>query len=106
MIRCGIWSYCKSLLTLLIFFIKKHICEKLIDEGKVKLVLVIPPDFSDDLISGRQASVQFLVDGMDANAATTIIGYAQAVTLQYSQKIVFANLSMIGRKSYIPIQTM
>jgi ABC-2 type transport system permease protein len=77
--------------------------QSLIDEGTVKLVLVIPPDFSRDIISGRQASIQLLVDGMDANAATTIIGYAQAVTQQYSQKIVLQNLSKIGRKSYIPI---
>ncbi len=78
--------------------------QMMIDEGTVKLVLVIPPDFSDDIISGRQATIQFLVDGMDANAATTIIGYAQAVTLQYSQKIVYSNLSKIGKKSYIPIR--
>ena len=77
--------------------------QQMIDEGKVKLVLVIPPDFSRDNISGRQSSIQLLVDGMDANAATTIVGYAQAVTLQYSQKIILQNLSKIGRKSYIPV---
>ena len=77
--------------------------QSLIDEGAVKLVLVIPPDFSHDIISGRQAAIQLLVDGMDANAATTIIGYAQAVTQQYSQKVILQNLSKIGRKSFIPI---
>lgn len=74
-----------------------------IDEGTVKLVLVIPPDFSDDIISGRQATVQLLVDGMDANAATTIVGYAQAVTLQYSQKVILQNLAKFGRSGYIPV---
>jgi ABC-2 type transport system permease protein len=74
-----------------------------IDDGNVKIVLVIPPNFSREIISGRQASIQLLVDGMDANAATTIIGYAQAVTQQYSQKIILQNLSKIGRKSFIPI---
>lgn len=77
--------------------------QSLIDEGRVKLVLVIPPDFSDDIIAGRQATVQLLVDGMDSNSATTIIGYAQAITLQYSQKIILKNLTRIGRKSFIPI---
>lgn len=77
--------------------------QPLIDEGKVKLVLVIPPDFSNDIVAGRQAQVQLLVDGMDANAATTIIGYAQAVTQQYSQTVILQNLSKIGRKSYIPV---
>lgn len=77
--------------------------QSLIDDGTVKLVLVIPPDFSQQIISGRQATIQLLVDGMDANAATTIIGYAQAVALQYSQKIILHNLAKIGRQSYIPI---
>ncbi|MBP6671791.1 MAG: ABC transporter permease [Bacteroidetes bacterium] len=77
--------------------------QALIDDGKVKLVLVIPPDFSKELIAGRQSSIQLLVDGMDANSATTIIGYAQAVTQQYSQRIIMQNLAKIGRKSYIPV---
>lgn len=77
--------------------------KELIDEGKVKLVLVIPPKFSQELLSGRQATIQVLVDGMDANSAATIIGYSQAVTLQYSQKIILQNLSKIGRQSFIPI---
>lgn len=77
--------------------------QPLIDDGTVKLVLVIPPDFSANILSGRQTSIQLLVDGMDANAATTIIGYAQAVTQQYSQSIILKNLSKIGKQSYIPI---
>lgn len=77
--------------------------KSLVDEGKVKLALVIPTNFSRELLSGREATVQVIVDGMDANSATTIIGYAQAVTLQYSQKIILQNLSKIGRKSFIPI---
>ena len=77
--------------------------QSLIDEEKVKLVLVIPPDFSSNLISGRQATIQLLVDGMDSNSASTIIGYAQAVTLQYSQKIILQNLAKTGRRGYIPV---
>lgn len=74
-----------------------------IDRGTVKLVLAVPPDFSRDIISGRQATVQLLVDGMDANAATTIVGYAQAVTLQYSQKIILRNMSKFGASGYLPV---
>ncbi len=77
--------------------------EKMIDEGDVKLVLVIPPGFSDDNLTGRPSSIQLLVDGMDANAATTIVGYAQAVTQQFSQKIILQNLTRIGRMSYVPV---
>lgn len=77
---------------------------ELIDDAKIRVAIVIPLDFSHKLLSNNAADVQILVDGMDANAATTIVGYAQAVTLQYSQKIILNNLSKIGRKSYIPIQ--
>lgn len=77
--------------------------QSMIDEGKVKLVIVIPPDFSRQNMTGRPSSVQLLVDGMDANAATTIIGYAQAVVQQYSQTIILENLSRVGKKSYIPV---
>jgi ABC-2 type transport system permease protein len=77
---------------------------ELIDDAKIRVAIVIPSDFSHKLLSDNAADVQILVDGMDANAATTIVGYAQAVTLQYSQKIILNNLSKIGRKSYIPIQ--
>lgn len=77
--------------------------QSMIDEGKVKLVLVIPPGFSRENLSGRPSSVQLLVDGMDANAATTIIGYAQAVVQQYSQRIVLQNLTRIGKRSYVPV---
>lgn len=77
---------------------------ELIDDAKIRVAIVIPPDFSQQLLSNRAADIQVLVDGMDANAATTIVGYAQAVTLQYSQKIILKNLSKIGRGSYIPIQ--
>lgn len=77
---------------------------ELIDDAEIRVAIVIPSDFSHKLLSNNAADVQILVDGMDANAATTIVGYAQAVTLQYSQKIILKNLSKIGRKSYIPIQ--
>ena len=77
---------------------------RLIDDAKLRIAIVIPPDFSHKLFSSNPAEVQILVDGMDANAATTIVGYAQAVTLQYSQKIILTNLAKMGRGSYIPVQ--
>lgn len=77
---------------------------RLLDDGEVRVVIVVPRDFSSRLLANERATVQVLVDGMDASAATTIVGYAQAVTLQYSQKIILSNLTKIGRGSYIPIR--
>ncbi len=76
----------------------------MIDDGDIRAALVIPPDFSHKILSNDPVDVQILVDGMDANAATTIIGYAQVVTLEYSQKIVLNELAKMGRGNYIPIQ--
>ncbi len=75
----------------------------LLNNGDVKLSLIIPPDFSHRLLSGETAEVQVLVDGMDANYATTVVGYVQAVSLQYSRNIMLKNLAKIGRGSYVPI---
>jgi ABC-2 type transport system permease protein len=76
----------------------------MLDDAHVKCAIVIPRDFAHKLLSNDAVDIQVLVDGMDANTATTIVGYAQVVTLQYSQKIILKNLSKIGRGSYIPVQ--
>ena len=38
----------------------------LLDRGTVKVALVIPPDFSDNLLARRSTSVQVIADGSDA----------------------------------------
>jgi ABC-2 type transport system permease protein len=50
-----------------------------IDRGRARAVLVIPSDFSQDLGRGAAASVQVIVDGDNANTATTVLGYVSAV---------------------------
>jgi ABC-2 type transport system permease protein len=77
---------------------------RLIDDGEVRMVLVIPPDFSKRLLANEEVSVQMLVDGMDASRAITVVAYAQAVTLQCTQKIILKSVARIGRGNYIPIQ--
>ena len=75
-----------------------------LNDGDVRLALIIPPDFSHKLLSGESSEVQVLVDGMDANYATTIIGFVQAVSLEYSRNIILKNMAKIGREVSIPIQ--
>ncbi len=76
----------------------------MIDDARIRAAIVIPTDFSHKIISGETTDIQVLVDGMDSNAASTVLGYVQAVTLQYSQKIVLKNLAKIGKGNYIPLQ--
>lgn len=56
---------------------------ELLDRGAVRLVLVIPPDFSRALAQGRTASVQTLVDGSFSATAMVVAGYAEAIVLDY-----------------------
>lgn len=60
--------------------------EPWIDRARAQLVLVIPPGFADDLSAGRRAPLQAIVDGSDANTATIVLGYTQAIVQQFSQR--------------------
>ncbi len=42
-------------------------------------VLVIPEGYARDVAGGRTAAVQLLLDGADANTATTVLGYAESL---------------------------
>lgn len=61
--------------------------EKVFQEGKVKLVLVIPPHFNDDLQHFNKAPVQLLADASDPNVANTLTNYASAIIMDYQQRI-------------------
>jgi ABC-2 type transport system permease protein len=58
-----------------------------IDDGRAKMGIVIPWDFSQRLQDGRPAQVQALVDGSDDNTANVLIGYSQSVVQRYSSDI-------------------
>jgi ABC-2 type transport system permease protein len=69
---------------------------RLIDEGKVKMGLILPWDFSKTIKAGRTAPVQVLVDGTDSNTASIILGYVQAVARQFTQEETFQKVARMG----------
>lgn len=74
--------------------------EALLDRGAVRVVLVVPPDFAQDLDAGRPAKLQALVDGSDANTATIALGYTRAIVQSFSR-----NVRLDGHVLGSPIQT-
>jgi ABC-2 type transport system permease protein len=58
-----------------------------LDDGRAKMGIVIPWDFSQRLRDGGPVQVQALVDASDDNTANVLIGYAQAVVQGYSAEI-------------------
>jgi ABC-2 type transport system permease protein len=59
---------------------------RLIDAGKARAALVIPAGFGRDAATGRPTSVQVLIDGDNANTATTVMGYVQVLLAGVSAK--------------------
>jgi ABC-2 type transport system permease protein len=57
---------------------------ELLQHGRVRLVLVIPPGFARALAGGGSAEVQAAVDGGDANTAAIALNYAGAIVGAWS----------------------
>ena len=58
--------------------------ERALDAGTVRAALVIPEGFGNDIKRGSQATVQVLLNGDNANTATTVLGYTTAVLREAS----------------------
>lgn len=52
--------------------------------GRAKVALVIPADYSDQLLRGQRALVQVLIDGSDSQTATTALNGAALLGLNVS----------------------
>ena len=61
--------------------------EQGIDKSKLLMGIVVPRNYSRDLLSGKGAKVQVLLDGSDSNTASIALGYAQAVVQTYAAKL-------------------
>ncbi len=55
---------------------------QLLDDGRVKLMVVIPPGLERDMKNGRAPRVQVLLDGVDGNSAGVALGYVTALLAQ------------------------
>ncbi|MEW6251363.1 MAG: ABC transporter permease [Planctomycetota bacterium] len=52
--------------------------------GRAKVGLRIPPDYAEQLLYGRQATVQVLIDGSDSQVATTALNSASLLGINAS----------------------
>jgi ABC-2 type transport system permease protein len=58
--------------------------DRLVDEGRVRTVLVIPPGLERRLTLRQLVIVQVIIDGDNANTASIVMGYARALIAEYS----------------------
>ena len=52
--------------------------------GRAKVGVMIPPDYSDRLVRGKQVAVQVLIDGSDSQVATTALNAANLLGVNLS----------------------
>lgn len=96
------------------FTIKKYIRDKQgIEDAFLKdninLVIVFSENFAENMAHSKQASVQLLADGTEANSAAMYTGYAQGVLGQYLKNInnkgsntSSFNIDVVNYKLYNP----
>jgi drug efflux transport system permease protein len=61
--------------------------KKVFREGKVKLVIIFPAHFNDDLRHFNKSTVQLIADASDPNVANTLTNYASAIIMDYQKRI-------------------
>lgn len=70
--------------------------DALLGREEASVALVIPNNFSEEILAGRQGKVQVIVDGANSNAATTALGYVNAIVQSYSQEVLTKTLQRVG----------
>ena len=75
----------------------------LFERRRARAVLVIPEDYASRLAAGRIAPVQLVLDGADANTATTVLGYAQGLVDGTNVTLVAAALRRTGLDVTVPV---
>lgn len=61
--------------------------DRLVDRNEARAVLVLPAGFGADVLKRRPTTVQVVVDGDNANTASTVMGYAQAIVAEFSSTV-------------------
>jgi ABC-2 type transport system permease protein len=59
--------------------------------GKIKLAVIFPAGFNNDLLHFNKATVQVIADASDPNTATTLTSYIITIVLDYQKELVQLN---------------
>ncbi len=79
---------------------------RLLDRGRIKVALTIPPDFSAKLKRQEPAEVMAAVDGSNSNTATIAAAYLEQITLTQAVDVRFADHGLPMRVAQHPIVSL
>lgn len=74
---------------------------ELIDGGRARAGLVIPPDYSNQLQESGSAQVAFVLDGSDPTVASTSLSAAQLIGQEYATQVLSEKLNRSGQSTSI-----
>lgn len=78
--------------------------EELIKTGKIRAIIVIPPDFSRKIYKGKKTEVQVLIDGTYPSRAEIIKGYVFTINTLFNQKILEKYYPSLKLKKQIDVE--
>lgn len=61
--------------------------DRAVDANQALMGIAIAKGYSRELLAGREADVQILLDGSDSNTASIALGYAQAIVQGYAARL-------------------
>lgn len=73
-----------------------------LETGHAMIALVIPSDFTKNILANRDTSVQVIADGSDANTSRLALGYVTALGMIYSQRIKTDRVRRMGGEEMAP----
>jgi ABC-2 type transport system permease protein len=72
--------------------------KNLIEQGRIRAALIIPPDYEQRLVEGR-AQVSLVLDGSDATVGGTALSTAKLIGQSYATKVLTEQAALTGRPS-------
>lgn len=64
-----------------------HEIESAFRKGQIKMAIVLPPKFGEDIQHLNKAQVQLIADASDPNVANTLVNYASAIIMDYQSRL-------------------
>jgi ABC-2 type transport system permease protein len=77
--------------------------DRLVDENRARAVITIPSGFERDLAVKKPVTVQVIVDGDNANTASTVVGYARTLIGEFGAIGIEPPISVEPRIWYNPL---
>jgi ABC-2 type transport system permease protein len=76
--------------------------DRLVDLGEARAIMSIPAGFDRDLSLGQPVVVQVIIDGDNANTASTVMGYARTLIGEFNSAQMQALMTVPGARAPVP----